>query len=129
MRTIIITGCARDWPAYLNSDPYKQWMSKQHATPVQKKRTPDNTPREETGEKTTIEENPDKVASNSQDVLPIDNTESGLIVDGKEKTDNTPTTEDSNRKEPHVKKFTLPNLNQKPASKPVSNPRYRNRKG
>ena len=136
MRTIIITGCARDWPAYLNSKEYKEWLSNQHAAPVTTTKKgespmfekPGNTTSATLGEEpdkpVTIEEVPQKVTSNSQDVLPKDNTESGLIVDGKEKTDNTPTTEDSNRKEPHVKKFTLSNLNQKPASNPVSNPRY-----
>ena len=30
MRTIIMMGCAKDWPTYLNSSEYKKWHDKHH---------------------------------------------------------------------------------------------------
>ena len=32
MRTILDTGCRRDWPGYLNSSEYKNWFKQQHGT-------------------------------------------------------------------------------------------------
>ena len=32
MRTIIDSGCRRDWPGYLNSAEYKNWFKQQHGT-------------------------------------------------------------------------------------------------
>ena len=140
MRTIIITGCARDWPGYLNSEVYKEWLSNQHTAPLTMTKKgepptlekPENvtstTLGEEPGKPATIEENPDKITSNDQDFLPNDKPDSALIVEGKKKADHTTTTDDSNGKETHVKKFTLPNLNKKPAGKPVSNPLYQTEK-
>ena len=85
---------------------------------------------EEPDKPVTIKEVPQKVTSNELDCLPNGKKASDPIDQGKEKADHTTTTTtaDSNKKEPHVKKFTLPNLNKKPAGKPVSNPRHRSEK-
>ena len=36
MRTIIMIGCAKDWPAYLNSTEYMEWISSKHPVPKNK---------------------------------------------------------------------------------------------
>ena len=33
MRTIIMMGCAKDWPTYLNSSEYKKWHDNHHGIP------------------------------------------------------------------------------------------------
>ena len=123
MRTILISGCARDWPEYLNSDAYKKWLSNQHTIPEKKKDGESSTsglPEHTT--KTVVGKGTSNPATIQESPAPVTSSHSPAM-EGKEKTNQEDPTKDSNRKEAHVKKFVLPNMNKKSGGKPVSNPR------